>query len=66
MLIPTFVECGNYAEIQFMRTFLGLFVARWAIAIIRRERNRDWLFYLFLLIAVPGAIGCLSSVLGHR
>jgi hypothetical protein len=65
MLLPTFVPRGNFAEIRFMRTFVAVFVARWAIAIIRKERNRDWLFYLFLLIAVPCAIYGLSDLFSH-
>ena len=60
-LIPTFVKRGNIDEILFTRVLVGLFVLRWAVAIIRREQNRDWLFYVLLLILVPGAIYAVSE-----
>ncbi len=66
MLIPTCVKCGNVEQIRFTYAFVGLFFLRWLIAIIRGERNRDWLFYLFLLIAVPVAIYGLSELIAGQ
>ena len=65
LLIPTFVDRGSFTETQFMRILVGLFIARWGLAIVRKERGRDWLLYLFLLITVPAAVYSIAGMLGR-
>jgi hypothetical protein len=64
LLLPTFVKRGNLAEIYFLRAFTALLILRWTIAIVRGEQNRDWLFYVFLILAVPAAVYGLAGLFG--
>ncbi len=40
---------------------LVLVLARWGIAVARQERNRKWIFYLFILIGGPFILGALGQ-----
>jgi len=42
--------------LPFRFSVFAIVLGRWVVALIRRERNRGWIFYILLLIIVQLAI----------
>jgi len=61
MAIPMGVTAPDPMR-PFRFVIFALVLSRWVVALVRRERNRGWIFYIVLLVVVQFSIDPIAAV----